>query len=150
MVSAHQPRSCDCCGKSCATRVAVVMDSAVAMVGSSCARKFPRARPFDLIRSMQSRSKRYMAGSTAPQRLTPDDFRKHFPEFRLLSKPIADFKELWKWRGYGYAFTPKSVWTHDPYTGKTNITGEPDRGIVQMLLHAWQRNPKTGIAEEIP
>lgn len=52
MSVSRESRACDCCGKDCATRVAVVIDSAVAMVGSSCARRFRRARPSDLIRSL--------------------------------------------------------------------------------------------------
>ena len=50
---------CDHCGTPCTKRHPVVIDRAVAMVGSDCARKFPRARPRDLIRDLATYYKRY-------------------------------------------------------------------------------------------
>lgn len=50
---------CDHCGTPCTKRHPVVINRAVAMVGSDCARKFPRARARDLIRDMATYYKRY-------------------------------------------------------------------------------------------
>jgi hypothetical protein len=44
--------TCDHCGADCTRRVPVRIDGAVAMVGSSCAKSFPRARAADLIHSL--------------------------------------------------------------------------------------------------
>ena len=52
-------KTCDHCGKDCATRVAVVLpDGSVADVGSACARQFKRARTSDLIRPKPGSRKR--------------------------------------------------------------------------------------------
>ena len=45
---------CDHCGTKCKRRHAVVIDGAVAMVGSSCVRRFPVAKPSDLVRSIDA------------------------------------------------------------------------------------------------
>lgn len=48
-------KTCDHCGTTCVRRYAVKRDGAVVMVGSSCAKRFPRAKASDLIRSLNLR-----------------------------------------------------------------------------------------------
>lgn len=102
--------SCDCCGTPATKRVAVVMDGAVAMVGSSCARKFRRARSSDLIRDLAraglvARAPRDLAimpsgHAVMPPRLLEDEFEKQFPGAQQAASG-GTMVERYRWKGRG-------------------------------------------------
>lgn len=69
-------KTCDHCGKDCATRVAVVLPGGrVADVGSACARRFKRARPRNLIRSLDKRSQLLAMLRRAKTEVDPGEFK---------------------------------------------------------------------------
>lgn len=59
-------KKCERCGTECSKRYSVKIGDSISMVGCECAKKFPRSKNSDLIKSYmeKSKSKKYFAEST--------------------------------------------------------------------------------------
>lgn len=85
--------TCDHCGKDCIRRHAVVIDGAVVMVGSACARRFPRAKPSDLIQSLDRSVK-----SGKPRVLLAKKWTDQDPTGWWVSEKLDGVRALWDGR----------------------------------------------------
>lgn len=93
-------KTCDHCGTPAKRRYAVRLKGRVAMVGSSCAKRFPRARTSDLIR-VNDRAVLAHGYAPPPQPISETEFYRIFPRATRLHH-IAYYG---KWKGYGVAWS---------------------------------------------
>lgn len=96
-------KKCQHCGKDCLKRVAVKSRGKVLMVGSSCSKKFKRARTRDLLKDAALSdviAKRQASHGGDPSRyaLLEKDFDKRFPSSKLLFSPWVPL-EFYNWNG---------------------------------------------------
>jgi hypothetical protein len=129
-------QTCDHCGTTCTRRYAVKRNGAVAMVGAHCAKRFPQARPSDLIRSLASdaNSTRHKATkqpdwkllwSTDYSALFTDQTGEYEPEL-MIAQEYEDRRGKTEFQVYRFSVDKQKI-VKDPY-GKTFVV--PD---------AWDR-----------
>jgi len=142
-------KTCDLCGTPAARRYPVRVTSGkrtrVAMVGSSCARKFPRARTSDLIRAYSAHMSVPHGYATPPKQLHIDTFEELFPDaYGALWTNRAKYISFHKWKGYGILWyegvlgEPKmAAW--DPYLRRWSYPGSKgDDQFVNKLRKEWE------------
>lgn len=77
MAIKSKTRTCDHCGTPASKRYAVRIRNQVAMVGSSCAKRFPRANQSDLIRSMS-----HASHDASRDAAVYDDLLEKYPDYK--------------------------------------------------------------------
>jgi len=128
--------TCDHCGTSCKTRVAVMMRGRVAMVGTGCAKKFKRAKRSDLYKAVILGPSTISADQ--PKQVTEQEFHDKFKSKIHSTKNVFSGVNVVEWylfHGVGLAISVRNLpvaWPYneavavriyDPYTGKHTKIG---------------------------